>query len=802
MGMRRLLCLLCLFAWTSLGVETLVFVEEPSAAKALDMIRTGALDLYGAGIAEPTLLQFGAEPNLVCSSTYNVVWHLSFNPAGPLFSDGRLNPFADPRAREAINWLVDRDYIVQEILRGAGLPQVLPLRPLFPDYARLAQYARPLELRYQHNPEQARAYLSEVMYALGAELADGKWTFQGALVEIRLLIRTDARRPLGDYLAVLLEGLGFVVVRIYSTYAEALRILSAPPEDGLWHIYTNSLVVSLIERDEASTFQLNYTPAFPYPPWQYLRPSPELAALSDRLARRDFSSFEEREALMAQALELAMKDSSQVWLAVRAACYPHAADLSLAVDLAAGIATGVWARTLVSTKETVRVGLPSLLSAPINPIAGSFTIYDQAIIRATADPPLLPHPQSGLYIPVDLARAEVEVEEGFPVQKSSDWLELRLVPKITVPKEAWLAWDAKAIRFYTVGEVYPQGLHAAARVVLHFRPDLWEKTWHDGTRLSLGDFLLRLILLFDRANPESPVYDESAEPALEHLRAHFRGVLIRSVEPLVVEVYTDLRFLDAEWLVAKAAELVYPFYEQGPGPWHVLALLLWAEAEGKIALSQSKAKTKNVEWANLLAGPSPAILAEVLQRAQNARFLPYANFLGGFVSERERGERYAALARFYETYGHFWVGNGPFYLEFVKPVEKVLILRRWPGYLAPTGSLADLAKPRLPWVEVEGPALLSPFSSATFTITVGYDDEILGPDQVIFVKYLLFDHRENLVSWGFAEPSPAGFRLEIGPEVLEKLGPGPARLEVVAALAEVAISAWGKVVLTVVAPGG
>ncbi len=801
--MRRLFFFLFLISWTCVGVETLVFLEEPSAAKALDMIRTGALDLYGAGIAEPALLrQIQADPSLACSPTYNVVWHLSFNPVGPLFSDGRLNPFADPRAREAINWLVDREYIVQEILGGAGFPQVLPLRPLFPDYAGLAQYARPLELRYQHNPELARAALFEVMRSLGAELVNGKWVFQGIPVEIRVLIRTDARRPLGDYLAGLLEGIGFAVARIYATYAEALRILSAAPEEGRWHIYTNSLIVSLIERDEASTFQLNYTPAFPYPPWQYLRPSPELAALADRLAHRDYASFAEREALMAQALELAMRDSSQVWLAVRAACYPHSADLSLAVDLAAGLASGVWVHSLYSPKETVKVGIPALLAAPLNPVAGSFTVYDQMVIRATADPALLPHPHSGLYIPVDIERAEVEVEEGFPVQKSSDWVELRLVPRITVPPGAWLEWDAKGLRFHTVGEVYPQGLYASARVILHFRPDLWEKTWHDGTRLSLGDFLLRLILLFDRAKPESLVYDESAVPAFANLKAHFRGLLIRSVDPLVVEVYTDLRFLDAEWLVAKAAELVYPVYEEGPGPWHVLAVLLWAEAQGKIALSQSKAKAKNVEWANLLAGPSLAILAEALQNVQDARFLPYAGFLGSFVSEKERDERYAALARFFEAYGHFWVGNGPFYLELVKPVEKVLVLRRWPGYLAPKGSFAGLERSRFPWVEVEGPAILSPFSSATFTITVGCADEILGPDQVRFVKYLLFDHTEKLVSWGLAQPSAEGFRLLLGPEVLGKLGPGPARLEVVASLAEVAISAWGRALLTVVLPGG
>lgn len=801
--MRYLFVLFLLWSWFCAGVETLVFFEEPSAAKAVDMIRTGVLDLYGAGIAEPSLLrQIRSEPNLGCSSAYNAVWHLSFNPAGPTFKDGRLNPFSDPRAREAMNWLVDRDYIVQEILGGAGFPQVLPLRPLFPDYARLAQYARPLELRYGCDPRKAQEALSQVLRSLGAESVDGKWIYQGSVVEIRVLIRTDARRPLGDYLASLLEGLGFAVTRIYVTYADALRILSAPPEEGLWHIYTNSLVVSLIERDEASTFQLNYTPAFPYPPWQYLRPNPELADLAERLAHGDYSSLAEREALMSKALALAMEDSSQVWLALRAACYPHAKDLSFSLDLAAGLATGIWAHTLSYSRETVRVALPSLLSAPLNPVAGSFTIYDQMIIRATGDPALIPHPFSGLYLPLDLAWAEVEAEGGLPIQKSSEWVELRFVPKITVPKEAWFIWDPKDMRFCTVGELYPQGLQAAAKVVLHFRSDLWGKTWHDGTHFSLGDFLLRLILLFDRARPESAVYDESAVPAYENLKAHFKGILIRSTDPLVVEVYSDLRFLDAEWLAAKAAELVYPFYEEGPGPWHVVAVLLWAEAQGKGALSQSKARARNVEWLNLLAGPSLGILARALEEVRDNGFLPYANFLGAFITEEERDKRYGALARFFGEHGHFWVGNGPFYLELVKSVEKILVLRRWPSYREPEANLANLVKPSLPWVEIEGPKMLDPSRPVTFTVTVGCGSEIVKPERVLFVKYLLFDSQENLVSWGLAWPGGDGFRLELGLEILGKLGMGPARLEVVASLADVAIPAWEKVPLALVGPGG
>lgn len=801
--MRKALLLLVFVPWAAFGVETIIFVEEPSAAKAVDMIRTGALDLFGAGVVDPTLLgKIGADPRLSCVPAYTAVWHLSFNPVGPVFSDGRLNPFADPRAREAMNWVLDREHIVQEILAGAGIPQILPLRPIFPEYARLAEYARPLELQYSFDPERAKAAISSVMRELGADFLDGRWFYAGVPVEIRVLIRTDARRPLGDYVARLLEGLGFSVRPIYAGYSEALRILSAPPEEGLWHIYTNSLVVSLIERDEAATFQLNYTPAFPYPPWQYLRPDSELAEVAARLAQGDYRDFAERTALLAKALELSMRDSSQVWLAVRAACYPHSPDLTLAVDLAAGLSSGIWARTLRTEKDAVKLALPSMLSAPLNPVAGSFTVYDQTIIRATTDFALFPDPYSGLYIPLDLVKAEVYAVQSETVEKTCDWVELNFLPEISVPQEAWLLWSANEGRFQTVGELHPEGVKARFKVVLFFRPDLWEKTWHDGTRLSLGDFLLRFILLFDRAHPQSPLFDESAVPAFQTFRAHFRGLLIRSVDPLVVEVYTDLKFLDAEWIVAKAAELIYPTHERGPGPWHVLALLLLGEEKGRLALSQSKAKALAAEWASLLSGPSLEILSELLQFALENGFLPYADFLRGYIAEEEGKERYTALARFYQEKGHFWVGNGPFYVDLVKPVEKVLVLRRWPGHRDRPQGWKEWEKISVPWVAIEGPTVVNANADAVFSVALYQDDLVLSPSDVLFAKYLLFDAEKRLVDWGFVETDQEGFKVRLGPEVLRGVASGPARLEVVVAPRQMALSVWGSLTFTVMGNGG
>lgn len=801
--MRKNVFWLSIFAFSvaACAVSTIVVVEEPSAAKAVDMIRTGALDLYGAGVTDPALLRL-IQAELSCFPAYTAVWFLSLNPAGPVLPNGKLNPFALPAVREALNWLIDREHIVQEILAGAGLPQYLPLRPVFLDYARLAEYTRPLEYQYAWNPARAKEIIFQSLRELGCELRDEKWYYQEKPVEIRVLIRTDARRPVGDYVAALLEEAGFTVERIYAGYAEALRILSADPAEGRWHVYTNSLVVSIIERDEASTFALNYTPVFPYPPWQYLRPSLRLGELAQRLAQGAYTTWEERTALMVEALQEAMRDSSQIWLAVRLACYPYSRDVELAVDLAAGFSSGVWARTLRAEKDAVRLALPALLAAPLNPVAGSFTAYDQTVIRATMDPAFLPDPYNGLYIPLDVEKAEVAVKKDRPVQASSPWLSLRFVEELPVPSDAWLAWDHEEERFRRVGELFPAGLAAQACVTLHYRQDLWEKTWHDGSPLSPGDFLLRLALLFDRADPKSPLYDESAAPMVEALRKHFRGLRVRSWAPLVVEVYMDFLALDAEWIAAEAAKLFHPAYEYGPGPWPVIALLVRAESQGKLAMSSAKAKALGTEWASLLSGPSLEVLKETLAACAEEAFLPYPKFLGSVVPQEEVRERYAALAQWVAEKGHFWVGNGPYLVDLVKPVEKIFVLRRHEGHRDDPLRWQAYRGPRIPWVRVSGPSLVTRGAPATFSVEVGFDDEPASPEDVLFVKCLLLGTDGRLWQAKGIQPGPAGLRLILSPEETAQLPPGGVRLEVVAAFRSVALSAWESRDLVVVGPGG
>ncbi|HRU94820.1 MAG TPA: ABC transporter substrate-binding protein [Anaerolineae bacterium] len=207
-------------------MDTVIFVEEPSADAAVNRLEVGELDVYAYSVSSPEIAaKVEASPNLDAYSSSGSYNELTFNPSGPELANGALNPFAVPAIREAMNWLIDRNYIAQEIMGGMAMPRWTAFNIASSDYARLADVNRKLELKYAYNKEKAQEVISAEMEKLGATLVDGKWQYNGAPVTLIGLIRVeDERRDVGDYVANQLEDIGFTVTRDYKTGSEASPI--------------------------------------------------------------------------------------------------------------------------------------------------------------------------------------------------------------------------------------------------------------------------------------------------------------------------------------------------------------------------------------------------------------------------------------------------------------------------------------------------------------------------------------------------------------------------------------------------
>jgi peptide/nickel transport system substrate-binding protein len=769
-------------------VDRVVFTAIEQADQAVAQLQSNDLDIYAYTVADPNLFRAVAnDADLAYSRSLGSYTELSFNPSGPQFEDGRLNPFAVPAIREAVNWLIDRDYLAQEIYGGLARPRFLPTNTSFADYVRYIDVARELENYYAYDFNKASTTIATEMKKLGASQSAGKWRYGGNPVTLIFIIRTeDNRRQIGDYMANQLEAVGFTVDRQYKTRSEASPIWNrSDPRAGQWHIYTGGWVTTAISRDDGTNFGYFYTNLGSGSPlWQAYVNTSEFYDVAKKLWNNDFSSLAERDALFRTALRLCMQDSTRVWLVDQLSFSPHRAGLDVAYDLAGGIAgTQLWPFTLRFNDQeggTVRIAQPGVLIDPWNPVGGSNWIYDTMPRRATEDYAIIADPYTGLSWPQRLERATVVAQTGLPIVQTLPWLDLSFQGQITVPTDAWADWDAANQRFITVGEAYGSNQTVKVKYTVYYPSDLFETvTWHDGSPLSMGDFILNMIMTFDRAKPESAIYDESAVPAYEAFTSVFKGLKIVSTDPLVIETYSDYYSLDAE----NSLYTWWPQYGYGQAPWHTVALGIRAEEAQLVTFSADKAdalKETNgaIEWLSFISGPSLDILDAQLSTAAAQSYIPYKSVMGQYVSNSAAAARYKNLQTWYRTHGHFWIGTGPFYLDKTYPVEQTLTLARYPGYPDLADKWLRFGVPMIAEVELDGPSQVTIGAQASVDVFISFQGETYPTDQIDAVKYLLFDAQGALAATGAAELSDGRYVVTLPASLTAGLQAGAHRLEV------------------------
>lgn len=768
-------------------VDEVIIVEEPNITTAISRLQAGDIDIYAStssdAVAFQTILN---DPNLDYYITYGSYSELTFNPV-LYFEDGRFNPFGIRRIREAMNYLIDRDYIAQELYAGLAQAKTLMLNTAYVDYSRVVETARALEFKYAYDFDKAKEIITEEMLNAGAELVNGVWYYDGKPVEILVLARIeDARRETGDYVAEQLKKVGFTVQVDYRTGAEASPIwLMGDPKLGQWHIYTGGWVAGAVYRDQGHIFrQMFHRGGQASPLWLAMDPIPELEELCEILYYKNFTTMEERNQLYSRALELTLQDAPRIYTVDQMSYIARRAEISVASDLAQGIgSTHLWPSTLRRGDEiggTVVMGSQQVLVEPWNPVDGSNWSFDQLPIRATFDRGFVSNPYTGNYMPHRIERIEVYAQEGLPISKSpeSDWVTLEFVPEVKVPEDAWLYWDGNEQRMITVGEKYPEGLTAKVKSVIYYREDLFDTVvWHDGSKYSVGDMLLPWILDWDRSFEGSDIYDESAAVNLKAALENTRGIRILSLDPFVYEYYFEAWSIDAEM---NLGDIFAVFYNYGNAPWHTLALGVLAEKAGELAFSSSKAAELDVEWLGYNTGPSLPILAKWLDYAIENNYLPWADFLRDYVSEEEIAERYANAKKWYQEKGHLWIGNGPMYLERAYPIERMVHLKRFEQYSEPADKWSMFDEPRIAEVSMAGPTRIKSGDEATFQVEVSFNGEPYALEYIQEVKFIVLDATGQVALSGYGTPVVDGlFEITLSAEDTAKLPTGSNRIEAI-----------------------
>jgi ABC-type transport system substrate-binding protein len=132
-------------------IEKLTFKFVPEDAARIVMVETG--EAHAVMRVPPTdAMRLDANPNVdvIQASSVRVIY-MGFNT--------QVAPFDNPKVRQAMNYAVDKEAIINTILAGVGKPSTAAIVPAVFGHKKVGPY--------EYNPEKAKALLAEAGYPDG-----------------------------------------------------------------------------------------------------------------------------------------------------------------------------------------------------------------------------------------------------------------------------------------------------------------------------------------------------------------------------------------------------------------------------------------------------------------------------------------------------------------------------------------------------------------------------------------------------------------------------------------------------------
>ena len=130
-------------------VDSVQFIQYLDENTAIEEVKKKNLDIYYARVSSE-LLQDTDTKNLQIFYTTGGTFSILVNPA----KGDEFNPFYYQKVRFALNYLVDRKLIVDELMSGNGVPMSSNYGPFDPDFLNIVPEVEKFHFRY--NPELAK----------------------------------------------------------------------------------------------------------------------------------------------------------------------------------------------------------------------------------------------------------------------------------------------------------------------------------------------------------------------------------------------------------------------------------------------------------------------------------------------------------------------------------------------------------------------------------------------------------------------------------------------------------------------
>ncbi|NNL59184.1 MAG: ABC transporter substrate-binding protein, partial [Nitrosopumilus sp.] len=320
--------------------DSVKFIQYLDENTALEEVRNGNLDLYYYRISSDRLENIQNREGLQVFDSTGGSYSILVNPA----ESEEFNPFSIKEIRFALNYLVDRKLIVNELMGGYGSPIISYYGPSDPEYLTVIEKLE--EFNFKYNPSLAEQIISKKLLDTGAVKKDGKWKIKEKPIEITIFIRSDdpVRKSIGEILAAELQNIGFTVKKDFGDLNKAFVIVyGSNPSDLKWSLYTEGWNRSAFARYDSVGLGQMYSPWFSNMPgfndpsyWNYK--NEKIDGLTQKIYTGDFDSQEQRTKLIRDSVVEGVNESVRVFLASKIDQYVTNEKISGVVnDFGAGV---------------------------------------------------------------------------------------------------------------------------------------------------------------------------------------------------------------------------------------------------------------------------------------------------------------------------------------------------------------------------------------------------------------------------------------------------------------------------------
>ena len=726
------------FAEKNTFFDSIKFIQYLDENTALEEVRNGNLDAYYYTISPDRIESKQDRRGLQVFDSTGGSYSILINPA----NSEKYNPFASKDARFALNYLVDRKLIVNELMGGYGSPITSYYGPSDPEYITVVKQLEAFDFKY--NPALADEIISGVLNEQGAVKTEGRWQMNGIPIEVIIFIRSDdpVRKSIGEILATELEDIGFSVRKDFGDLNKAFVVVyGSNPSDMKWNLYTEGWGRSAFVKYDSVGLGQMYSPWFSNMPgfndptyWNY--ENEKLDSITQKIYTGDFDTREQRTELIQEAVTEGINESVRIFLASKIDQYVVNDEITGAVnDFGAGIPSRFTPINAKNNNEEMVIGVKQIYQGAWNPVMGLTDSYSRHIWGIVSDPAAFKHPFTG---------------ETFPVRATWEVKTSGAGKEIDIPQEAMM-WNEQMQKWEKVEE----DLQAKSMVTFDFK----FSDWHNGEKIDMDDVLHSLYFTIEwgaQIDETDKTFDTEFTPRAAQSIQTIKG--INQIDEDTIEIYVDYGHFDEK-------EIAYWATAWSSVPWEITAAMEKAVTDGKTSFSRSGSVSKNVSWLSLIIPNDANIIKNNLQEFKETKHVPQSLKDNGQSSEYFQ-TRYDSSIKWIEANDHAVISNGPFYLESYSPESRTIKVKAFEddSYPFKKGAWSVFEKAELPMIKkIDIRKIMQQGEESMVTIDTQNTDSIL---------YFLTDGQGTVINSNKLELEEDNISFDIVPKDPETLEAG------------------------------